>query len=174
MTGVQTCALPIYLNQWIKLNEIPKFEGQPYLPKAARNDVERLLGSVKNELNSVAQQNTSFGKSFAIAEDLAKGLYNSYSLGQFFKNNTSLEDILSNKLSKLAFGYHLAAHPGRAIGVGAAAFGGNELLKLKQLLQIPEARKAYAAAIKAAAQNDIRDFAANASKFDKYAKQIEG
>ena len=165
------------LNQFLQLHETPHFEGQPYLPKATATEVKRLQTKVRDGLAHIAEHNPEFKANYYPAKDIASGLFNTYSLGKFFKNNANIDDILTSKLSKLAFtgagAYTLASHPGLAIGGAAVAKGGAELMKLAKLLKVPAARKAYQDAFKAAVKNDIRDFVVHASKFDKYAQMVK-
>ena len=152
------------LNEWIGLGYKPKVTGEKYLPKAARTEVQKLNRLVTEGINKYALAHPEFGKPYAIAEELYKGLH----AFDNYKNIIKKAHPLLQQGGGASAAIYAIFHPAKAAGVAAAGASGlyaGEFAAL--LMKSPHARQIYAHALKNAAEGNIQAFAKDASRLDK-------
>lgn len=163
-------------NEWIKLNEIPKFEGQPYLPGAVRDTVEQVLTETKKALEPIAKNNEKFGKAFGDAEEIFKGFTDLDKTTRFFQEHGNWVDTINSNVAKsgLLLGSIYLGGPKGAALTGSVLKGTKEALLFKNLIKkSPIAKKTYIKSMGAAANNSFNDFKKYANQLSKIAEHYK-
>lgn len=159
----EALAQKIALNDWLELGYSPRTPGELYLPENARPWVNKVAKVLREELKDFGDKHPSFGKPFALGEDIYQGLALADSISDFgLKHGASLStDIFSVLLKKLVF-EGLIPVAGKGIGPIYAA-----------IMENGELRKHYAKMLESAAKNSLPEFKRSAAAFDKEALKIE-
>lgn len=150
------------------------------VPDDARQSIGKLIGSInENILGAYGQKNLAFGKHFARAEDLHRGLKEASKITQFFVKHTNLENfvkkspVLKTLLGVSAYhgGFTTPALAGLAVG-GATAISARELSRFKDLItNSKEARKLWTNILKGAAQNNLALVTSSLERLDNLSGQ---
>jgi len=144
---------------------VPRMPGDTdYLSKAARKPLRDMIDILNNSISEAGLKNPTGGKLYAQAMDYTKGLNYSGAVSKWIK------DIGKHEHSFLPHSV-----PGMAVRLmqGAAKFTVGQVSQLTDILHMPEARKAYMAALDAAYKQDKQAFVKNLALLDKIGKKKE-
>lgn len=157
---------------WALKKDFNKLIGDKATPLDAKKGLREMVSSLNKTLSDYGKVNPDFGSNFNAAEDIYKGLHKASKVNEFFQENTSLKNILKNKLVKGLFGAGLyksgVGAPGAIAGIGTA-YGVGQTIKTAEFIKnSKEARKIYGEILKSSLAGDV----ANAGKYMKQLNQI--
>jgi hypothetical protein len=156
------------LNEWVGLGYSPRVPGEKYLPQSARPEVESLNRLLNKEITEYGLKNPEFGKPYALAEELFKGMNTFDKASEYITDKVATLPNLAKTGASLGALQWAVNHPG-VVAVGVpGAFAGKMGLELMHLLyKSPKAREVYLRAIENAAKENKAGFMRDLAMLDK-------
>jgi hypothetical protein len=146
------------VNEWYTKAERPQVPGEKHLPQGSRKYIGELNRIISEPINEYAKSNPDFGKPYALAEDLYRGVKDVDFINRWIDKHSSSTLSLKSFLPK-------------ALGIGAIGTGASHIAELSNLfIKHPAARIHYLEALKAASKGNVDAFKKHERAFEKEIK----
>lgn len=148
------------VNEWYTKADRPQVRGEKHLPVGSRKYIADLNRIISEPINEYAKSHPEFGKPYALAEDLYRGIKDVDFINKWIDKHSSTSLSFKTFAPKL-------------LTLGAAGSGISHVAELTNMfIKHPATRLHYLEAIKAATQGNVNSFKKHEREFDKEAKKI--
>jgi len=146
-------------NKWYSMAESPRVPGEKHLPKESKKIIGEITRIINEPIKEFGLSHPSFGKPFALGEDMWRAVHDVDKVNKFIDNNLSLT-------------WGLKTVPGKALALGSTAFGiGKIAEKIHLFKNHPVALKHLGKAINAAVLQDATAFGREMAIIDRQIKK---
>lgn len=147
------------INQYYKLADRPMVRGEKHLPSAAKKYIGDLNRIISKPIEEYGKSHPSFGKPYALANDLHKGLSEVDFINKWLNDHKSSTSIWKSLLPS-------------TLSMGAGVLGISALSDaINRALKNPSSQRHYLQALAAASAGNTADFSKHTKELEKSIKK---